>query len=77
MAGWREGCPTKGILNQGRDGKKRGERAKETHGRSWVPHISKWSLEPVEDWLRVLPDDYATVPRVVLARKEHLIHRRL
>jgi hypothetical protein len=53
------------------------ERQKETHGRSRVPHIGWWRLESIKDWLCVLPYDDATVPRVVLARKEHFINRRL
>ena len=66
-----KGCPTMGKLNQ--DGREK----KETHGRSEIPYMSRGRLEPIEDWFRVLPYDYTTVPRVVLARKEHFINRRV
>ena len=46
-----------------------------THGRPCVPNMRKLHLEPIKDWPRVLSYDYATVPRVVLARKEYLINR--
>jgi len=86
--GIEKGYPTKDKLNQKpphwrevgrvrRENQKRQKKRHATHRRSRVPYVGGWRLEPVKDWFRVLPDDYATVPRVVLARKEHFINRGL